>query len=133
VIRRCSILFLKLAILMSMIAISARAQTGSPATSSSGYSANPNSTGPSTSAIQSQSPFSGSVPGKLVPGFIQISLQDALDRGLKHNLGLLLSNEDIRSARGERWTQSISPHWESASQDFLLWSVHFRILILART
>jgi outer membrane protein TolC len=105
VIRRCSILFLKLAILMPMIAISARAQSGSPATSSSGYSANPNSTGPSTSAIQSQSPFSGSLPGKLVPGVIQISLQDALDRGLKQNLGLLLSNEDIRSARGERWTQ----------------------------
>jgi outer membrane protein TolC len=105
VIRRCSILFLHLAILMLMIAISARAQSGSPATSSPGYTANTNSTGPSTSVAQSQSSFSGSVPGKLVPGVLQISLQDALDRGLKQNLGLLLSNEDIRSARGERWTQ----------------------------
>lgn len=104
-IRRCSILFLHLAILMLMIAISARAQSGSPATSSPGYTANTNSTGPSTSVAQSQSSFSGSVPGKLVPGVLQISLQDALDRGLKQNLGLLLSNEDIRSARGERWTQ----------------------------
>jgi len=105
VIRRCSILFFHLAILMPMIAISARAQSGSPATSSPGYTANTNSTGPSTSVAQSQSSFSGSVPGKLVPGVLQISLQDALDRGLKQNLGLLLSNEDIRSARGERWTQ----------------------------
>jgi outer membrane protein TolC len=36
---------------------------------------------------------------------LQLSLQDAIGRGLKQNLGLLLSNEDIRSARGELWTQ----------------------------
>lgn len=34
-----------------------------------------------------------------------LSLQDAIDRGLKQNLGLLLSNTDIRSARGQRWQQ----------------------------
>lgn len=28
-----------------------------------------------------------------------------MDRGLKQNLGALLSNEDIRSARGERWKE----------------------------
>ena len=51
------------------------------------------------------SPFAGSVPAKLVPGVMPLSLQDAIDRGLKQNLGLLLSNADIRSARGQRWEQ----------------------------
>jgi outer membrane protein TolC len=34
-----------------------------------------------------------------------LSLQDAIDRGLKHNLGLLLSDADVRSARGQRWQE----------------------------
>jgi outer membrane protein TolC len=49
--------------------------------------------------------FAGSVPAKLVPGVMPLSLQDAIDRGLKQNLGLLLSNADIRNARGQRWEQ----------------------------
>jgi outer membrane protein TolC len=58
------------------------------------------------------SSFAGSVPEKAVPGVIPLSLQDAIDRGLKHNLGLLLSNTDIRSARGQRWEQlsALLPH-----------------------
>jgi outer membrane protein TolC len=58
------------------------------------------------------SPFSGSVPGERVPGVIPLSLQQAIDRGLKQNLGLLLSNTDIRSARGQRWEQlsALLPH-----------------------
>ena len=51
------------------------------------------------------SPFSGSVPEKLVPGVLPLSLHDAIDRGLRHNLGALLSSADIRSARGQRWEQ----------------------------
>jgi outer membrane protein TolC len=58
------------------------------------------------------SPFSGSVPAKLVPGVLPLSLQDAIDRGLKQNLGVLLSSADIRSARGQRWEQlgALLPH-----------------------
>jgi outer membrane protein TolC len=51
------------------------------------------------------SPFSGSVPDKLTPGVLPVSLRDAIDRGLKHNLGALLSSADIGSARGQRWQQ----------------------------
>lgn len=51
------------------------------------------------------SPFSGSVPAKLSPGVLPLSLQDAIDHGLKQNLGLLISNAEIRSARGQRWEQ----------------------------
>jgi outer membrane protein TolC len=58
------------------------------------------------------SPFSGSVPTKLVPGILPLSLQGAIDRGLKQNLGLLLSSADIGSARGQRWQQlsALLPH-----------------------
>src|SRR5580698_4035552 len=51
------------------------------------------------------SPFQSSVPSAPVSGVLPLSLQDAIDRGLKQNLGLLLSGEDVRSARGERWKE----------------------------
>jgi len=72
---------------------------------------------PPAPAGQSQSPYAGSVPGKIVPGVLQISLQDAFDRGLKQNLGALLSNQDVRSAQGERWKQlsSLLPNLNSST------------------
>src|SRR5580700_1855458 len=62
------------------------------------------------------STFGGSVPGKLVPGVLPLSLREAIDRGLKQNLGLLLSNSDIRAARGQRWEQlsALLPHLSAA-------------------
>ena len=61
-------------------------------------------------------PFAGSVPTKAVPGVLPLSLQDAIDRGLKQNLGLLLSRADIRSARGQRWQElsALLPHVTAA-------------------
>jgi outer membrane protein TolC len=57
-------------------------------------------------------PYSGSVPAKLVAGRMPLSLQDAIDLGLKHNLGLLLSRADTRAARGQRWQElsELLPH-----------------------
>jgi outer membrane protein TolC len=49
--------------------------------------------------------FAGSVPTKVIPGTLPLSLQDAIDRGLKQNLGLLLSRADTRAARGQRWEE----------------------------
>src|ERR1700720_838386 len=45
-----------------------------------------------------------------------LSLRDAIDRGLKQNLGALLSNADIRLARGQRWEQlsALLPHVTAA-------------------
>jgi outer membrane protein TolC len=62
------------------------------------------------------SPFASSVPVKLVPGVLPLSLQDAIDRGLRQNLGLLLSRADTRIARGERWEQlsALLPHVTAA-------------------
>jgi outer membrane protein TolC len=61
---------------------------------------------------QSTSSYSGSVPSSPVPGVLQLSLQDAIDRGLKQNLGELLASADILSARGQRWQQlsALLPH-----------------------
>ena len=61
---------------------------------------------------QGSSSFASSVPAKPIPGVIPISLQDAIDRGLRQNLGLLLSGADIGVARGQRWEQlsALLPH-----------------------
>ncbi len=46
--------------------------------------------------------FNGSgAVDKLVPGVVRISLLDAMDRGLKHNLGLLLSQQQTDQARAQ--------------------------------
>ena len=60
----------------------------------------------------SQNPYSGSVPSKPVPGVLPLSLQDAIDRGLKQNLGQLLASADVESARGQRWQKlsALLPH-----------------------
>ncbi len=98
--------FVIIVVLLSLAALHVQAQlplgpvTQQPATSSSSSSS---ATTSAPAPPQSQSPFQGSVPGKLEPGVIPISLQDAIDRGLKTNLGLLLSEQDIGSAHGERW------------------------------
>ena len=82
-------------------------------TESTPGSSNPGQAIPGTSGV---SPFAGSVPAKLVPGVMPLSLQDAINRGLKQNLGLLLSRADIRSARGQRWEQlsALLPHVTAA-------------------
>ena len=62
--------------------------------------------------------FLGSVPsGKVSSTVLKLSLKDAIDRGLKNNLGALLDSQDTRAARGERW-QSLSgllPHLTTSS------------------
>src|SRR6202162_2864354 len=61
---------------------------------------------PSISLPGSQSPFTGSEPeGKATQEVLQLSFQDAIDRGLRNNLGLLLSGDQTITARGERWKE----------------------------
>jgi outer membrane protein TolC len=61
---------------------------------------------PSISLPGSQSPFTGSEPeGIATPGVLQLSFQEAIDRGLRNNLGLLLSGDQTITARGERWKE----------------------------
>jgi len=76
----------------------------------------PSTPGQAIPGTNGVSPFASSVPAKLVPGILPLSLRDAIDRGLKQNLGLLLSNADIRSARGQLWEQlsALLPHVTAA-------------------
>ncbi len=50
------------------------------------------------------SPFAGSIPqGTATAEPIGLSVKDAVDRALQHNLGLLLQEEAVTSAHGARW------------------------------
>jgi outer membrane protein TolC len=84
------------------------AQTGTTADSST-----PGQSIPGTGGASS---FASSVPEKAVPGILPLSLRDAIDRGLRQNLGLLLSRAEVRSARGQRWEQlsALLPHVDAA-------------------
>jgi Outer membrane protein len=80
-------------------------------------------TTPSISLPGSQSPFLGSAPeGNATAEVLQIDFKDAIDRGLRNNLGLLLAGDQAQSARGERWKQlaellpNISAHAQEAVQ-----------------
>jgi outer membrane protein TolC len=77
-----------------------------------GAQAQSSSSGAVPPAGGGQGNFTGSVPAQSVPGVLPLSLQDAIDRGLKQNLGLMLSNSDVNSASGQRWQAlaAILPH-----------------------
>src|ERR1700683_3697790 len=78
---------------------------GAPAQTQTESAPPPTSPGQAIPGTTGTAPFSGSVPQKLVPGVLPLSLQDAIQIGLKQNLGLLFSAADTRSARGQRWQQ----------------------------
>jgi outer membrane protein TolC len=64
------------------------------------------STTPSVSLPGQQNPFQGSAPeGKVTADVLQIDFKDAIDRGLRNNLGLLLASDQTQMARGERWKE----------------------------
>jgi outer membrane protein TolC len=63
-------------------------------------------TTPSISLPGSQSTFQESQPEeKPEPGVLQLDFQEAIDRGLRNNLGLLLSADQTITARGELWKE----------------------------
>ncbi len=52
---------------------------------------------------RTQDPYSGSIPqGKVSPEPIELTIEDALDRGLKYNLGLYLSDRATDQTRAAR-------------------------------
>ena len=84
-------------------------QAGSLQSTPSSQTQTPSSVTPSGT---SSDPFSGSViTGKATDEVIAISLKDAINRGLKANLGALLTEQGITSARAQRWRalQSMLP------------------------
>jgi outer membrane protein TolC len=84
----------------------AAAQFGAPGPPQSPGQSNPPLPPPSTSlsAGSAQNPFLGGVPsGKATSEVLPLSLDESIDRGLKHNLGLLLGEQGTRSAQAASW------------------------------
>jgi outer membrane protein TolC len=58
------------------------------------------------SSPSGQSPFNGSVPqGKARSEVLTLSFLDAIDLGLKNNLGVLLQSYNTIAARGQKWKE----------------------------
>src|SRR5712671_6920847 len=56
-------------------------------------------TNPSARATQSQNPYLGSVPSENTGTRIELTLKNAIDRGLRFNLGLMESTQASASVR----------------------------------
>lgn len=111
-----------------------------PVQSGSGYTGTA-SAGQSSGAgygavLPAQSPYSGSVPeGKATAEVLPLSFKDALERGLRNNLGLLLQSDSRLAVRGEKWKElsDLLPHLsasatQSAAQiDFAALGFRFNI------
>jgi outer membrane protein TolC len=54
--------------------------------------------------------------GNAMPGVLPLSFKDALDRGFRNNLGILLQSDSTLTARGERWKELslLLPHVNAA-------------------
>lgn len=65
-------------------------------------------------------PFLGSDPeGKATGDVLQIDFKEAIDRGLRNNLGLLLAGDQAQVARGERWRElsDLLPNLQARMQE----------------
>ena len=84
------------------------AQMTTTESGASSYSTSETSASPSVTGVGSlnQNPFTGSVTeGKVSPEVLPLSFKDAIDRGLRNNLGMLLQSDSIIAARGQRWKE----------------------------
>jgi outer membrane protein TolC len=67
---------------------------------------NQTSTAPNVSLPSLPAQYQGSAPeGKATPEVLEIDFKDAIDRGLRSNLGLLLASDRTETARGEKWKE----------------------------
>ena len=111
-------------------------------TDSSGYSIatprpiNPaaSTTNPSALATQSQNPYLGStLSGKATDEVISLSLREAVERGLRYNLGLMESNQASADARAQRLRSlsallpSLSVKGEQAFEDLSLKEIGLKL------
>lgn len=81
------------------------APAGGAAASNSGSSGYGQSGSGAASAL-TQGPFGGSVPeGKATAESLPLSFLEAINRGLRNNLGLLLQSDTTLAARGQRWQE----------------------------
>ncbi len=94
-------------VLILISGVSVLAQTAAPSSALPG--ATPMSPAAGLSSLgqsfqEAQNPLFSSVPtGQPTPGVLTITPLDAIQRGLKYNLALLLSDQATEAARGARW------------------------------
>jgi len=91
----------------ALLALTAHAQLPAAPNPSANAGSNEDNSRPSASSqsqmSQNPSPFLGSVPsGQATPETIKLTVLDAIDRGLKSNLGILLDAQSTRFARAAR-------------------------------
>lgn len=110
--KRSSIFFL---IITTIPFFATRSRAQGTGSASTGSGSTVVTTSPQAPSSQTSS-YNGSVPTELVPGVVRISLQNAIDRGLKSNLGALLASSDVQTAQGQRWQQlsALLPHVSAA-------------------
>src|SRR5579863_4513285 len=109
------ILFPRLAVLCALATLlldqAALGQTASNAQSdepsySISVAGSSNQSSSAGAVLGQQSPFSGSVPeGKATGTVLPLSFKDAIERGLRNNLGILLQSDTSLTVRGERWKE----------------------------
>ncbi len=92
--------------LILTIAAVARAQYSvtTPGSTMSAGGGLPQNSSTSSNMNSQQNPYLGSVPsGKATPQILSLSLREAIERGLRYNLALLLNEQSTRESRGQRW------------------------------
>jgi len=94
---------LRILVLTGFAASTAMAQSGYSISTPRPINPAANTTTPSAQAAQSQNPYLGSTPsGAANSQTLQLSLQDAIARGLHYNLGLVETNQAGATARAQR-------------------------------
>jgi outer membrane protein TolC len=92
------------ALCLALLAVPLYGQSDSSATSQGTASYGASAVVQGTSDLQMQNPYLGGVPtGIASPTALPLPLEDAVARGLRQNLGGLLSSDAVFGARGERW------------------------------
>ena len=72
--------------------------------------------------LSPSNPFAGSVPeGKVTSEALPLSFEEALTRGLRNNLGLLLQDDNLLTARGQKWKElsSLLPNLTTSTSENL--------------
>jgi outer membrane protein TolC len=115
--RRRQRLLFRVATFFLILSIPAVSQTTSASQAYGGVSTSVQTGAGLPGTTGQQGPFSGSVTeGKAAPGVLPLSFKDALDRGMRNNLGLLLQNDTALAAHGQRWAElsALLPHVDAS-------------------
>lgn len=111
-------------LLFALILGFARSVRAQYSATASGITAATGSTGRSSLPISDvnslQNPLLGSVSsGTATPQTLRLSLRDAIERGLRHNLAILVDEQSTRASRGQRWEalSHLLPHLTTGTSE----------------